>query len=81
LKSELPIVPVGLRGTFEVQSPKSFAIRPRRIVVHYGTPISTSGLEISAKRRLVAEVRERVGELTGLEFNDESAAIASPNGK
>lgn len=81
LKSELPIVPVGLRGTFEVQSPRSFVIRPRRIVVRYGAPMSTAGVQVSGKRPLVADVRARVAELSGLPLLEESAGIASPHGE
>ncbi len=81
MKSGLPIVPVGVAGTFEVQSPRSFAIRPRRIVVAYGEPLPTGGIELRAKRVLVDEVRARVAELSGVPFSDEPTAIASPHGE
>ncbi len=81
LKSGLPIVPVGVRGTFEVQSPSSFAIHPRRIEVHYGSPMPTDGVEVSGKRTLVTLVRTRVAELSGLPLSEAPAAIASPDGK
>ena len=81
MKSGLPIVPVGVRGTFEVQSPRSFAIRPRRIEVRYGTPIPTASVEVRAKRPLVADVRARVAELAALPFVEAAAGIASPHGQ
>jgi 1-acyl-sn-glycerol-3-phosphate acyltransferase len=81
MKSGLPIVPVGVQGTFEVQSPRSFAIRPRRIVVSYGEPMPTEGIELRAKRRLVDSVRTRVGELSGLPDAESGAEIALPDGE
>ena len=39
LRSGLPIVPVGLRGTMAVQTPKSFRIHPGRVLVRYGAPL------------------------------------------
>jgi 1-acyl-sn-glycerol-3-phosphate acyltransferase len=81
MKSGLPIVPVGVRGTFEVQSRRSFAIRPRRIVVSYGEPVPTEGIELRAKRVLVDSVRTRVGELAGLPDAEAGAEIASPDGE
>ena len=81
MKSGLPIVPVGLRGTFDVQPSKSFLIRPRRIVVAYGTPIPTAGVEVRGKRTLVADVRDEVARLSELTLLEEPAGIASAHGE
>lgn len=67
LKSGLPIVPVGIRGTRDIQPPESFAIRPGRVEVHYGAPVSVAGLELRGKNALVDAVRQRVAELADAE--------------
>ena len=56
LKSGLPIVPVGIRGTLEVQSPDSFVIRPGRVEVRYGAS--------DARRRRRAARQGRPGRRT-----------------
>jgi 1-acyl-sn-glycerol-3-phosphate acyltransferase len=66
LKSGLAIVPVGIRGTLEVQRKGSFAIRPQRIAVHYGAPISVAGCDLKQRKELATAVRARVAELAGL---------------
>jgi 1-acyl-sn-glycerol-3-phosphate acyltransferase len=67
LKSGLPIVPVGIEGTFEVQHRRSFVIRPQRVRVRYGAPIEVAGSSVRELPRLVAAVRARVAELAGAE--------------
>ena len=61
-KSGLPIVPVGLDGTFEVQPMRSFLIRPRLVHVRFGRP-QPPPETIRALRALTAGLRERVAEL------------------
>ncbi len=72
MRSGLPIVPVGISGTRQVQPKGNWAIRPGRVTVRYGRPVATAGLELRRKRDLVAEVRGAVAELAGV--------AAGPNG-
>jgi len=65
-KTGLPIVPVGVRGTRGIQPKGSVAIRPGKVVVSYGAPISAADYGIRRKAELTAEVRRRVAELAGL---------------
>ena len=67
LKSGLPIVPIGIRGTREVQSAESFVIRPGRVEVRYGPPVPVAGVELRGKNALVDDVRQRVADLSGAE--------------
>jgi len=67
LKSGLPIVPVGIEGTLEVQPKSSFLIRPRTIMVRYGRPIEVEGLGIRDRADLTARVREAVARLAHAE--------------
>jgi 1-acyl-sn-glycerol-3-phosphate acyltransferase len=72
LKSGLPIVPVGIRGSRAVQSQKSFAIHPGTIVITYGAPIDTAAFGLRRKKELVAEVRRRIAGPAGLDAGEVS---------
>ena len=67
LKGDLPIVPVGIVGSSEVQSKRSLRIRPGKVRVHYGSPISSSSFGIKNKKQLIQEVRDQVQRLVELE--------------
>ena len=66
LKSGLPIVPVGIRGSRAIQRKGSFAIRPGTVTVTYGAPIDTAAYGLRRKKELTAEVRRRIAEPAGL---------------
>lgn len=72
MKTGLPIVPVGVRGTRAIQAKGSLAIRPGPIEVRYGAPISAADYGIRRKGELIAEVRRRVAALAGLDLPEES---------
>jgi 1-acyl-sn-glycerol-3-phosphate acyltransferase len=63
LKSGLPIVPVGIRGTFAVRRRGSLKISPSRIEVRYGGPIEVASYGVKQREDLMAEVRRRIAEL------------------
>jgi 1-acyl-sn-glycerol-3-phosphate acyltransferase len=66
LKSGLPIVPVGIRGSRAVQRRGSWAIHPGTIVVTYGAPIDPSTYGLRRKKELTDEVRRRIAGPAGL---------------
>jgi 1-acyl-sn-glycerol-3-phosphate acyltransferase len=66
LKSGLPIVPVGIRGTRAVQPRGSFVIRPGVAQVRYGAPLTVADYGVRRKGELMAEVRRQIAELAGL---------------
>ena len=66
LKSGLPIVPVGIRGSRAIQGKSSFAIHPGTVTVTYGAPIDTAAYGLRRKKELTAEVRRRIAEPAGL---------------
>jgi 1-acyl-sn-glycerol-3-phosphate acyltransferase len=66
LKSGLPIVPVGIRGTRVVQRKGSWSIRPGTVVVTYGAPIDCAAYGVRRVRELTEEVRRQVAEMAGL---------------
>jgi 1-acyl-sn-glycerol-3-phosphate acyltransferase len=66
LRTGLPIVPVGIRGTRAVQAPRQRSIRPGTIEVRFGAPIAVRDYGVRRKRELIAEVRRRLAELAGM---------------
>jgi 1-acyl-sn-glycerol-3-phosphate acyltransferase len=66
LRTGLPIVPVGIRGTRAVQPRGRRSIRPGVVEVRFGAPIAVAEFGIRRKRELIAEVRTRLAELAGL---------------
>jgi len=67
LKTGLPIVPVGIRGTLAVQRRGSFWISPGRVEVRYGSAVDPAAFGIRGRAALGAEVRRRLEELAGTE--------------
>ena len=70
LKSGLPIVPVGIRGTRAIQHRGNWAIRPGTAVVSYGAPIDPAAYGLRRKAELTREVRARIAELAGLRLEE-----------
>ncbi len=60
LRSGLPILPVAIRGTFEVFRAGAKRVRPGPVVIRVGTPIPTEGLTVSEKDRLLEESRGQI---------------------
>lgn len=67
LKSGLPIVPVGVRGSLEVRRRDSRIVRPGRITIHYGRPLGVDSYGVRARDEMMQEVRRQIAELAGLE--------------
>lgn len=75
LKLGLPIVPVGIRGTRNVQPKGNWAIRPGRVTVRYGAPIDVAAYGLRRRGELVEDVRRRIAELAEIELpEDEGGA-------
>ncbi len=64
IKAGVPAVPVGLVGTREVLPMNSLLVRRGLVVLRIGDPLPTAGLDLHDHRKLTAELRERVVELT-----------------
>lgn len=76
LKSGLPIVPVGIRGTRAIQHRGNWAIRPGQVVVSYGAPIDAASYGLRRKQELTGEVRARIAGLAGLELAEDQGGTA-----
>lgn len=77
LKSGLPIVPVGIEGTLEVQPKRSFAVRPRTVNVRFGTPIEVEPFGVRRRDELAETVRRAVARLARTDLG--SADPAPPS--
>ncbi|MBK5258072.1 MAG: 1-acyl-sn-glycerol-3-phosphate acyltransferase [Thermoanaerobaculia bacterium] len=63
LKSELPIVPVAIDGTWNVFRAGARRVTPGRVTVRVTPPIPTAGLSLRDKEGLAAESRSRIEKL------------------
>lgn len=60
LKAEQPVVPVLIKGIFQILPTHTFLLRPGRVQVYIGQPMATQGLPINQRDQLAAQVREKV---------------------
>ena len=60
LKSELPIVPVAIDGTFDVFSARAKRITAGPVTITVTPPIETAGLSVRDKQKLATESRNRI---------------------
>jgi 1-acyl-sn-glycerol-3-phosphate acyltransferase len=60
LRSGLPILPVAIHGTYDVLHANAKRVTPGRVTLRVGTPISTEGLTVRDKGRLLEESREQI---------------------
>lgn len=76
LRSGLPIVPVGVRGSRAVRRAGQLVIRPGTIEVCFGAPIDPAAFGLRRKGELTDEVRRRVAELAGISAGELTASAA-----
>jgi 1-acyl-sn-glycerol-3-phosphate acyltransferase len=63
IKSQVDIVPIALRGMYELLPMDTYHIKPRRLEMLVGDPISTAGLELKDMEQLSARVQKEVERL------------------
>jgi 1-acyl-sn-glycerol-3-phosphate acyltransferase len=63
IKARVPIIPVGISGTREVLPMGSLVLRPGKVALRIGNPISTTSLTLQDRTRLTSEIRSKVIEL------------------
>jgi 1-acyl-sn-glycerol-3-phosphate acyltransferase len=63
IEAGVPIVPVALRGTFDIMPKNRLLIRPRAVTLAIGAPIATAGRRLDAKETLMDEVRDALQRL------------------
>ena len=57
IEAGVPIVPVALRGTFDIMPKRRLLIRPRDVTLLIGAPIATTGYSLHTKEVLMDAVR------------------------
>ncbi|HVR38258.1 MAG TPA: lysophospholipid acyltransferase family protein [Thermoanaerobaculia bacterium] len=60
LKSQLPMVPIAVHGTYDVFPVGAKRVTPNKVTVKIGTPIPTEGLTLRDKERLSTEARAQI---------------------
>jgi 1-acyl-sn-glycerol-3-phosphate acyltransferase len=60
IRSELPILPLAIDGTFEVLRVGAKRITPGVVTIRVGTPIETAGVSVRAKDTLLAQSRGQI---------------------
>jgi 1-acyl-sn-glycerol-3-phosphate acyltransferase len=66
IKTGLPILPVGIRGTRSALPPSGRVLSPCPISVRFGAPIPTADVPISDRERLTERTRAAVARLAGV---------------
>lgn len=60
LKSEQPILPIAVDGTYEVFPATRWRVTPGVVTIRCGTPLPTAGLTLRDKDRLLTESRDQI---------------------
>ncbi len=60
LESKVEIVPIAIKGTFELNPPGTYLLRSGKVAVHIGEPISVAGQQDKDVGQLAEYVRERI---------------------
>lgn len=63
IKAEIDIVPIALRGMYELLPMNTYHIKPRQLEMRIGKPISTAGLDMKDMEQLSARVQRAVEEM------------------
>ena len=70
LRAMVPIVPIGVYGTSQLQPKGSFIPKKKGVIyINIGEPIILEGLDRSAKTKVMDDVRERIEELMACHEN------------
>jgi len=76
IESGTPIVPISVKGSFEIMPPNRFKVKPGTVVVTFHPPIATNGLLLADREVLTERVRETIR--AGLVDGDIPAREAPP---
>jgi 1-acyl-sn-glycerol-3-phosphate acyltransferase len=65
IKAGVPVLPIGIVGMRQVLPMGSIHVRPHKVTVRIGDPISTEGMKLDARGELNQTLRRKVAELIG----------------
>ena len=60
IESGIPIVPISVRGSYDIMPPHQFTVKPGTVVITFHPPIATNGLLLADRERLTERVRETI---------------------
>jgi 1-acyl-sn-glycerol-3-phosphate acyltransferase len=63
IEAGVPIMPVALRGTFDIMPKSRLLIRPAEVTLAIGAPIATTGYRLHTKETLMEDVRNALQQL------------------
>lgn len=63
IKAGVPIVPVGISGTFDILPKGKLLAKPGRVVIRVGTPVPTSDYTVKEKHELAERIKNDVAKL------------------
>ncbi len=63
-----PILPVGVKGAWQVMPRDRFSVQPGTVRVRFGEPVETGNRSVREKRELIQDVRREVARLSGAEL-------------
>lgn len=66
LKSELPILPLAIDGTYDVYRVGAKRITPGRVTIKVGEPITTAGRSVREKEQLAEQSRAQIEAMLGV---------------
>ena len=65
IQTGVELIPVGISGSREIMSRKSWLIRPGTVTVRFGTPIEVAGMGVDDRDALIGQARTAVQSLMG----------------
>lgn len=63
IKSGVPLVPVGISGTFAILPKGKLLAKPGEIIIRVGQPVETKDFSVKQKHDLAEKIREQVADL------------------
>ena len=60
IESGTPIVPISVKGSYEIMPPHRFTVKPGTVVITFHPPIATNSLQLADRERLTERVRETI---------------------
>lgn len=75
LEANVPIIPVGLQGTFDIQPPGTLMPKIKRVTITFGEPMYLEEFQgkdkdLGALREATNQVMQRIQELSGQQYVD-----------
>ncbi|MEA2041754.1 MAG: lysophospholipid acyltransferase family protein [Bacteroidota bacterium] len=62
-KAETEIIPIGINGMWKLSGGESFFLRPTKLTMNFGNPISTQDIEKLSANELADKVQSQIAEL------------------